>query len=77
MWSDWSSWTRCSCKVLVQQRYRHQVPTSGQAGEGTPCTRLDGHFRPCAISNCSGKAQEGEVKELSGKRVSINVQGLH
>ncbi|XP_017177065.1 SCO-spondin isoform X4 [Mus musculus] len=52
-WGDWSSWTRCSCKVLVQQRYRHQVPAPGQAGEGTPCTRLDGHFRPCTIGNCS------------------------
>lgn len=53
MWSDWSSWTRCSCKILVQQRYRHQVPAPGQAGEGTLCTGLDGHFRPCAIGNCS------------------------
>ncbi|XP_055461492.1 SCO-spondin [Psammomys obesus] len=53
MWSDWSRWTRCSCKVLVQQRYRHQVPAPGRPGEGAPCTRLDGHFRPCAIGNCS------------------------
>ncbi|GAB1290783.1 SCO-spondin [Apodemus speciosus] len=53
MWSDWSGWTRCSCKVLVQQRYRHQVAAPGRAGEATPCTRLDGHFRPCAIGNCS------------------------
>ncbi|XP_037691794.1 SCO-spondin-like [Choloepus didactylus] len=54
MWSSWSSWTRCSCQVLVQQRYRHQGPAPGQGGEGTPCTRLDGHFRPCLIGNCSG-----------------------
>ncbi|XP_069932953.1 SCO-spondin [Oryctolagus cuniculus] len=53
MWSSWSSWTRCSCQVLVQQRYRHQSPTSGDAGAGATCTRLDGHFRPCLTSNCS------------------------
>lgn len=57
MWSDWSSWTHCSCKVLVQQRYRHQGPAPGRAEGGAPCTRLDGHFRPCTIGNCSGKAQ--------------------
>ncbi|KAL6074770.1 hypothetical protein STEG23_019076, partial [Scotinomys teguina] len=53
IWSDWSSWTRCSCKVLVQQRYRHQGPAPGRAVGDTPCTRLDGHFRPCTIGNCS------------------------
>ncbi|XP_070371679.1 SCO-spondin isoform X2 [Equus asinus] len=53
VWSSWSSWTRCSCQVLVQQRYRHQGPAPGRAREGPPCTRLDGHFRPCLISNCS------------------------
>ncbi|XP_042533232.1 SCO-spondin-like [Dipodomys spectabilis] len=53
VWSSWSSWTRCSCQVLVQQRYRHQRPVPSLAGEGAPCTRLDGHFRPCPISNCS------------------------
>ncbi|XP_004594559.2 SCO-spondin [Ochotona princeps] len=53
VWSSWSSWTRCSCQVPVQQRYRHQSPTPGGAGAGTPCTRLDGHFRPCVTSNCS------------------------
>lgn len=67
MWSDWSSWTRCSCKVPVQQRYRHQGPAPGQTVGGAPCTRLDGHFRPCTIGNCSGKAQgSGKVKELNG-----------
>ncbi|XP_008583107.1 PREDICTED: SCO-spondin, partial [Galeopterus variegatus] len=53
VWSSWSSWTRCSCQVLVQQRYRHQGPAPGGAGEGPPCTRLDGHFRPCLLRNCS------------------------
>ncbi|XP_011385501.1 SCO-spondin-like, partial [Pteropus vampyrus] len=53
VWSSWSSWTRCSCQVLVQQRYRHQRPVPGGAGEGALCTRLDGHFRPCLIGNCS------------------------
>ncbi|KAM9651443.1 SCO-spondin-like [Trichechus inunguis] len=52
VWSSWSSWTRCSCRVPIQQRSRHQVPAPG-GGEGTPCTRLDGHFRPCPPSNCS------------------------
>uniref|UniRef100_H0VSR4 SCO-spondin n=1 Tax=Cavia porcellus TaxID=10141 RepID=H0VSR4_CAVPO len=53
VWSSWSSWTRCSCQVPVQQRYRHQGPASGRATEGPLCTRLDGHFRPCSIGNCS------------------------
>ncbi|XP_005404818.1 PREDICTED: SCO-spondin [Chinchilla lanigera] len=53
VWSGWSSWTRCSCQVPVQQRYRHQGPAPGRAAEGPPCTRLDGHFRPCPIGNCS------------------------
>ncbi|XP_048069099.1 SCO-spondin [Ursus arctos] len=55
VWSSWSSWTRCSCQVLVQQRYRHQHPAPGAvgAGAGSPCTRLDGHFRPCPVANCS------------------------
>ncbi|XP_068828902.1 LOW QUALITY PROTEIN: SCO-spondin-like [Capricornis sumatraensis] len=55
VWSSWSGWTRCSCEVLVQQRYRHQRPAPGGAGAeaGPPCTRLDGHFRPCLIGNCS------------------------
>ncbi|XP_045352374.1 SCO-spondin-like [Leopardus geoffroyi] len=55
VWSGWSSWTRCSCRVLVQQRYRHQGPAPGGAGTGAgpPCTRLDGHFRPCPLGNCS------------------------
>uniref|UniRef100_A0A8D2ECW6 SCO-spondin n=1 Tax=Theropithecus gelada TaxID=9565 RepID=A0A8D2ECW6_THEGE len=53
VWSSWSSWTRCSCRVLVQQRYRHQGPASQGARAGAPCTRLDGHFRPCLIGNCS------------------------
>uniref|UniRef100_A0A8D0TL61 SCO-spondin n=1 Tax=Sus scrofa TaxID=9823 RepID=A0A8D0TL61_PIG len=53
VWSSWSSWTRCSCQVLVQQRYRHQRPARRGAGEGPPCTQLDGHFRPCLIVNCS------------------------
>ncbi|XP_039109837.1 SCO-spondin-like [Hyaena hyaena] len=53
VWSSWSSWTRCSCRVLVQQRYRHQGAAPGGAGAGPPCTRLDGHFRPCPIGNCS------------------------
>ncbi|XP_053409722.1 SCO-spondin-like [Nycticebus coucang] len=53
VWSSWSSWTRCSCQVLVQQRYRHQSPAPGRAGTGTLCTRLDGHFRPCLTGNCS------------------------
>nr|XP_045016023.1 SCO-spondin [Jaculus jaculus] len=53
VWSSWSGWTRCSCQVLVQQRYRHQRPAPGRAGAAAPCTRLDGHFRPCPISNCS------------------------
>jgi len=56
VWSSWSSWTRCSCEVLVQQRYRHQRPAPGGAGAGPPCTRLDGHFRPCLTGNCSGEA---------------------
>ncbi|KAJ1063464.1 hypothetical protein K5549_021073, partial [Capra hircus] len=53
VWSSWSGWTRCSCEVLVQQRYRHQRPAPRGAGAGPPCTRLDGHFRPCLIGNCS------------------------
>uniref|UniRef100_UPI004038E811 SCO-spondin-like n=1 Tax=Callospermophilus lateralis TaxID=76772 RepID=UPI004038E811 len=53
LWSGWSSWTRCSCQVLVQQRYRHQGPAPGRIAEGPPCTRLDGHFRPCPTGNCS------------------------
>ncbi|XP_078198084.1 SCO-spondin isoform X14 [Callithrix jacchus] len=53
VWSSWSSWTRCSCQVLVQQRYRHQGPASQGARAGAPCTRLDGHLRPCPIGNCS------------------------
>ncbi|KAM5255351.1 SCO-spondin-like [Ctenodactylus gundi] len=53
VWSSWSSWTRCSCQVPVQQRYRHQRPGPGQATEDAPCTRLDGHFRPCPLGNCS------------------------
>ncbi|KAH0520309.1 SCO-spondin [Microtus ochrogaster] len=53
IWSDWSSWTRCSCKVPVQQRYRHQGPAPGRTVGGAPCTRLEGHFRPCTIGNCS------------------------
>ncbi|OWK06839.1 SSPO [Cervus elaphus hippelaphus] len=53
LWSSWSGWTRCSCQVLVQQRYRHQRPAPGGAGVGAPCTQLDGHFRPCLIGNCS------------------------
>ncbi|GAB5568912.1 otogelin-like protein [Prionailurus iriomotensis] len=55
VWNSWSSWTRCSCRVLVQQRYRHQGPAPGGAGTGAgpPCTRLDGHFRPCPLGNCS------------------------
>ncbi|XP_004430689.1 PREDICTED: SCO-spondin [Ceratotherium simum simum] len=53
VWSSWSSWTPCSCQVPVQQRYRHQGPAPERAQEGHPCTRLDGHFRPCLISNCS------------------------
>ena len=56
LWSSWSGWTRCSCQVLVQQRYRHQRPAPGGAGAGAPCTRLDGHFRPCLSGNCSGEA---------------------
>ncbi|KAG8508993.1 LOW QUALITY PROTEIN: SCO-spondin, partial [Galemys pyrenaicus] len=53
VWSSWSSWTPCSCQVRVQQRYRHQGPAAGGAGVGPLCTRLDGHFRPCVIGNCS------------------------
>ncbi|KAM6201811.1 SCO-spondin-like [Rhynchocyon petersi] len=52
IWSSWSTWTRCSCHVRVQQRYRHQRPVS-EAEEGTPCTQLNGHFRPCPLNNCS------------------------
>ncbi|KAF7482827.1 hypothetical protein GHT09_005846 [Marmota monax] len=53
LWSGWSSWTHCSCQVLVQQRYRHQGPAPGRMAEGPPCTRLDGHFRPCPTGSCS------------------------
>lgn len=73
VWSSWSSWTRCSCQVLVQQRYRHQgpAPAAGRAGEGSACTRLDGHFRPCPTANCSGEApREREARQLSPGRAS-------
>lgn len=63
VWSSWSSWTRCSCQVLVQQRYRHQRPAPRGAGEGTTCTRLDGHFRPCLSGNCSGEAPGARSQE--------------
>ncbi|XP_006887346.1 PREDICTED: SCO-spondin [Elephantulus edwardii] len=52
IWSSWSSWTRCSCRVPVQQRYRHQEPAPG-ALEDVPCTQLNSHFRPCPLSTCS------------------------
>lgn len=60
----WSIWTRCSCQVLVQQRYRHQGPAPG----GPPRTRLDGHFRPCLVSSCSVRPQEQEARELNADR---------
>ncbi|XP_074051346.1 SCO-spondin-like [Macrotis lagotis] len=53
VWTSWSSWTVCSCHVLVQQRYRHQGPGTRGTSQETPCTRLDGHFRPCHPRNCS------------------------
>ncbi|XP_008064182.1 SCO-spondin [Carlito syrichta] len=53
VWSSWSRWTRCSCQVPVQQRYRHQGPASRRARAASSCTRLDGHFRPCTINNCA------------------------
>ncbi|XP_068939311.1 SCO-spondin-like [Petaurus breviceps papuanus] len=58
MWTSWSSWTVCSCQVLVQQRYRHQGPGSRGTSQETPCTRLDGHFRPCHPRNCSEESCE-------------------
>ncbi|KAM8818088.1 LOW QUALITY PROTEIN: SCO-spondin-like [Rhynchonycteris naso] len=53
LWSCWSSWTQCSCQVLVQQLNRHQRPAPEGVGEGLPCMRLNGYFRPCLVSNCS------------------------
>lgn len=57
-WSPWTAWTQCSCSFLVQQRYRNQWAAGGAAAADA-CVGLDGQFRMCDYTECSGEGSSG------------------
>ncbi|XP_030052234.1 SCO-spondin [Microcaecilia unicolor] len=49
-WGPWTHWTECSCKSLIQHRFRDQL---GPSYGDKPCHELGTELRKCDLSDCS------------------------